>query len=78
IKQDLKLSDRIYKCDVCKNEIDRDYNASLNLEKLALKKIGLVQAEFTPKDLTALLDDLEINNLITSKVDIGIQQKHYL
>lgn len=78
IKQDLKLSDRIYKCDVCKNEIDRDYNASLNLERLALKKIGLVQAEFTPKDLTALLDDLEINNLITSKVDIGIQQKHYL
>lgn len=42
IKQDLKLSDRIYKCDVCKNEIDRDYNASLNLERLALKKIGLV------------------------------------
>lgn len=38
IKQDLKLSDRIYKCD-CGNVIDRDYNASLNLrsygEKLA-------------------------------------------
>ena len=30
IKHDLKLSDRIYKCD-CGNVIDRDYNAALNL-----------------------------------------------
>ena len=31
-KSDLKLSDRIYKCDECGVEIDRDYNASLNLK----------------------------------------------
>ena len=31
IKKDLKLSDRIYKCD-CGNVIDRDYQASLNLK----------------------------------------------
>ena len=31
IKQDLKLSDRIYKCD-CGNVIDRDFQASLNLK----------------------------------------------
>ena len=31
IKKDLKLSDRIYKCS-CGNVIDRDYQASLNLE----------------------------------------------
>ena len=31
IKKDLKLKDRIYKCDNCGLEIDRDYNASLNL-----------------------------------------------
>lgn len=31
IKKDLKLSDRIYKCNVCGNVIDRDYNAALNL-----------------------------------------------
>ena len=30
-KQDLKLKDRIYKCCDCGLEIDRDYNASLNL-----------------------------------------------
>ena len=32
IKKDLKLSDRIYKCD-CGNIIDRDYQASLNLKR---------------------------------------------
>lgn len=32
IKKDLKLSDRVYKCE-CGNVIDRDYQASLNLKK---------------------------------------------
>lgn len=32
IKKDLKLSDRIYKCE-CGNVIDRDFQASLNLKK---------------------------------------------
>lgn len=32
IKKDLKLSDRIYRCD-CGNTIDRDFQASLNLKK---------------------------------------------
>ena len=32
IKTDLKLSDRTYKCDSCGIELDRDYNASLNLK----------------------------------------------
>ena len=31
IKKDLKLKDRVYKCDKCGLEIDRDYNASINL-----------------------------------------------
>ena len=31
IKKDLKLSDRIYKCE-CGNIIDRDYQAALNLK----------------------------------------------
>ena len=32
MKKDLKLSDRIYKCE-CGNVIDRDYQAALNLKK---------------------------------------------
>ena len=31
-QKDLKLSDRIYKCE-CGNVIDRDYQASLNLKR---------------------------------------------
>lgn len=78
IKSDLKLGDRAYKCKACESVLDRDYNASLNLARLANEKIGLVQAEFTPADLTALLDDLAINQIATSKVEVGIQQKFYL
>lgn len=33
-KEDLTLKDRIYKCNFCGLEIDRDYNASLNLSNL--------------------------------------------
>lgn len=36
IKKDLKLSDRIYKCE-CGNIIDRDYQASLNLKRYGEK-----------------------------------------
>ena len=31
IKKNLKLSDRIYVCENCGLEIDRDFNASVNL-----------------------------------------------
>jgi len=36
IKPDLKLKDRVYKCDKCGLSIDRDLNAAKNLEKLAV------------------------------------------
>ncbi len=36
VKKDLTLSDRIYKCNVCSNEIDRDFQASLNLKNKAV------------------------------------------
>ena len=39
IKKDLKLNDRIYKCYNCGLEMDRDYNASINLEKANIYKI---------------------------------------
>ena len=35
IKHNLKLSDRIYKCDLCGAVIDRDYNAAINLSRYA-------------------------------------------
>ena len=39
IKKDLKLNDRNYKCYNCGIEIDRDYNASINLEKAKIYKV---------------------------------------
>ena len=71
IKSKLSLSQRVYVCDECGFKTDRDYNASINLAKL-----GRVPPEVTPADLAALLDDLVINNLITSKVETGIQHIH--
>ncbi|WP_228763157.1 transposase [Campylobacter coli] len=77
-KEKLTLSQRMYQCENCGSILDRDYNAALNLQSLAQEKVGLVQAEFTPADLTALLNDLAINQIATSKVETGIQQKSYL
>ncbi|EAH7543197.1 TPA: RNA-guided endonuclease InsQ/TnpB family protein, partial [Campylobacter jejuni] len=77
-KEFLTLSERIFQCENCGITIDRDYNASLNLKRYAINNIGLVQAEFTPEDLTALQSDLAINRIATSKVDTGIQQKSCL
>ena len=40
VKKDLKLSDRIYRCD-CGNVIDRDYQASLNLKQYGENVLNL-------------------------------------
>lgn len=39
IKKDLKLSDRIYRCDCCGNVVDRDVNASINLANYNIDSI---------------------------------------
>jgi putative transposase len=40
IKRNLKLSDRVYKCDNCNNSMDRDLNASINLANAKKYKIA--------------------------------------
>ena len=72
IKSNLPLSQRVYVCDECGYTIDRDLNASINLAKL-----GRVPPEVTPAEITAMLDDLVINNIVTSIVETGIQRKSY-
>ncbi|MHB9317478.1 RNA-guided endonuclease TnpB family protein, partial [Fusobacterium polymorphum] len=37
IKETLKLSERIYHCEYCGLEIDRDYNASINILRKGLE-----------------------------------------
>lgn len=39
VKRDLKLSDRVYRCDCCGNVIDRDINASINLANYNIESI---------------------------------------
>ncbi|RMD58256.1 transposase [Candidatus Parcubacteria bacterium] len=44
IKKELKLSERIFRCDSCGFEMDRDLNAAINLEKLAVSFTDRVNA----------------------------------
>ena len=37
VKEELKLSERSYKCECCGIEIDRDYNAALNIKNIGKK-----------------------------------------
>ena len=39
----LKLSQRIYHCHKCKNEMDRDYNAAVNLKLYGMRFVGQVK-----------------------------------
>jgi len=41
IKSDLKLSDRIFKCDSCGSQKNRDYNASVNLKNYTASSAGI-------------------------------------
>jgi putative transposase len=44
VKKDLSLSERVFRCDDCGFEIDRDLNAAINLEKLAVSFTDRVNA----------------------------------
>ena len=48
IKRDLKLSDRMYYCNACGLEMDRDLNAAINIRNMGLIKVGKGIPEFTP------------------------------
>jgi putative transposase len=54
IKDDMKLSDRIYHCGVCGLAMDRDLNAAINIRNMGLTKIGRGTPEFTPVEIGAL------------------------
>ncbi len=68
INNKLTLKDRTYLCSKCGLEIDRDFNASLNL----IQVVGGIQPEFTPVDLMAMLNR---NNLATFEVETGISRR---
>ena len=54
IKHDLKLSDRIYHCDICKHTMDRDLNAAINIRSAGLIAVGRGTPEFTPVEIRSI------------------------
>ena len=58
IKQGLTLKDRMYICSECGLEIDRDYNASLNIRNEGLRIIGQRLSDLKP------LESMSIDSLL--------------
>ena len=73
----IKLSNREFNCEYCEVSIDRYFNAATNLYNYLIEKIGRVTAEFTLANLTALENDLNVNDLATSKVETRNQYNFY-
>lgn len=63
-KVDLKLSDRIYKCECCGLEIDRDLNASINLRELGSRRPD------EPVDSTEDLSNKAVGNEAGTEVNL--------
>ncbi|BAB59856.1 hypothetical protein [Thermoplasma volcanium GSS1] len=56
IDYNLKLSDRIFRCENCGLVIDRDLNTAINISNMELKKVGKGIPEFTPVDIATAAD----------------------
>lgn len=75
VNKELTLKDRIFVCPKCGYQEDRDIQAAKNLAEEYLNRVGSASPELIktkPVDLTALLDDLAINGLATSRDESGI------
>lgn len=73
-KSDLKLSDRIFKCEDCGHVMDRDWNAARNIYVSGMRQIGTACPEFTPLDMEPLYQ----NNDESPVVELGIHIVSYM
>ena len=66
IKENLKLSERTYKCNECGFTIDRDLNASINILNVGLKQIEATDAtvgtSLKNQSLWSSLEPLDLEN----------------
>ena len=65
INNELKLSDRQWRCPICGEVIERDYNAALNILDEGLRIIGCSTPEFTLEDYPTV-DELNSNVMLKS------------
>lgn len=70
----LTLKDRLFRCE-CGFEMDRDLNASINLEQVMTNKLRGATSEVTPMEMTAM-DLWKLSTKTTSIVELG--NKHQI
>ena len=54
VRAKLRLSERMYSCELCGNRVDRDLNAALNLAQLAKLSPQVLRRLETPVEMAAL------------------------
>ena len=54
MKESLELSERVFHCDFCGLDIDRDVNAAINIRNRGLEKVWRGTPEATPVEIGAL------------------------
>ena len=63
--REIGLDERIYVCAVCGNVMDRDFNASVNIEIEGVKQVGMVRTDVKPAEIeSSTLASLEYLNTI--------------
>jgi len=70
LKENLKLSDRTYKCD-CGLEIDRDLNASINIKNLGLIDLNISTVGTTESYASGRVKVTDINKIISVNSNEG-------
>lgn len=82
VKDDLNLSDRVYKCvnKDCSLEIDRDYNASLNIKYYYLRKV-FNKSTVSSTGIEAFGENVNLNGSsekLSSLVELGSKHDEVL
>jgi putative transposase len=70
IKENLKLSDRVYKCG-CGLEIDRDYNASINIKNLGLIDLNIFTVGTTESYASGRVKITDISKIMSVNSNEG-------
>lgn len=74
-KQSLELSERVFRCDDCRLELDRDLNAARNLERWA--RMNAMVAVSAPETLNACGGERKTAGSAAAADEAGTEQPHH-